>query len=202
MTGVADEQTLNVLDELNVIGSFKYNNGHELSNIMNFKGDWTTQDYLVGDTVVFKNDTYVCIVNTTSQQDPSDDNYWTNITTSRIIFSTSYFYYFGQSYAFANSTTWNIVAFFVYQGSDIDPMTAVDILVSIQSSGVGQFRLYDNTNNNQLCIVSWSSGSLGNPFRVTITSFTNIPTGVADIECQIRRSSGAGNVYVQSTTVR
>lgn len=41
-----------------------------------YQGAWQSQNYVVNDLVTFQGSTYVCIVNTTTSQDPTDSVYW------------------------------------------------------------------------------------------------------------------------------
>lgn len=41
-----------------------------------YQGVWQSQNYVVNDVVTFQGSTYVCIVNTTTSQDPTDSIYW------------------------------------------------------------------------------------------------------------------------------
>ena len=41
-----------------------------------WKGEWTSQNYVVDDAVEYNGSAYMCILNTTSNQDPSNSTYW------------------------------------------------------------------------------------------------------------------------------
>lgn len=44
--------------------------------IGDWKGAWTSQDYVENDAVYFEGSGYICILDTTAQQDPTDPTYW------------------------------------------------------------------------------------------------------------------------------
>ena len=44
--------------------------------IGNWQGAWSMQDYVQNDAVYYQGSAYICILDTTAQQDPTDATYW------------------------------------------------------------------------------------------------------------------------------
>lgn len=47
----------------------------------NWLGPWTAQDYVENDAVYFEGSSFICILDTTAQQDPTDPTYWEQVAT-------------------------------------------------------------------------------------------------------------------------
>ena len=61
------------LDSTSTTGFKWINPGSHLS----FAGDWSSKNYVQDDLVFYNNQSYVCIQNTTANQNPSNSSYWT-----------------------------------------------------------------------------------------------------------------------------
>ncbi len=88
-----------------------------------------------------------------------------------------------HEYIYCKSTSWTIATSFIFEGSFNWKPQRFSVIASLKSAGTGTVRLYDQTNNNEICSIDWTNI----PKHIISTeTFNNIPTKPALIELQYK----------------
>jgi hypothetical protein len=96
-------------------------------------------------------------------------------------------------YMIISSSTFKTFAAFVYEGSNVHPVSEIMAIGSrTGTSGTVYLRLYDVTNSNEIVQVTWTSEDQQ---IITSSSLTNIPTGQAIFEIQAREDGSNGRLW-------
>jgi hypothetical protein len=91
-----------------------------------------------------------------------------------------------QPYSEVTTTSWTALAAMAYEGSSTYPITTMWSVVSLSSTGEGEMRVYDVTNQNTISTANWT-----NPTQhIEIDSVANLPTNNAVFEIQLRKVTG------------
>jgi hypothetical protein len=100
-----------------------------------------------------------------------------------------------------SSTTWTVAATFPFPGTDVVVPTVFSIVGSRDgTTDLAECRLYDATNTNEICYLSWSADVKA---IYSNTSLANIPTSEAMFEVQIKKSSNpASKSRIHSAILR
>jgi len=97
-----------------------------------------------------------------------------------------------------SSASWETICAFIYDGSDNYPVSEFKILASrYGESGLAECRLYDATNDNVIAEMSWTTMTRQ---ILTDSSLTNVPTGQAQFEVQVKEAGSS--VYFWSLQLR
>ena len=102
-----------------------------------------------------------------------------------------------QDYEEEESTSWVVLASFVFPGSDILNATLFEIVASRNgSTGLSACRLFDFTNNNEIAYIEWSSE---NKAKYSDNTLSNLPQSSAIFEVQVKRVTGSKTRFHAST---
>ena len=116
--------------------------------------------------------------------------------TSPIQLKNIFRYGFSFSTASHNSSGFLTISSFAFPGTSVTGVSPskVRIIAYVQSGGdEGEFRLYDKTNSLQICLITFTATA---ETIYSTTSISNIPSGEAIFDFQIRKSVGTGNSKV------
>jgi len=95
-----------------------------------------------------------------------------------------------QGYHGSNSSNWNEILTFYYPGMSLFYPTQFTIVASRSSEhGTSYCRLYDLTNDNDVCSLYWSTCSKN---FYTVSTLVNLPSEEALFEIQIKKGDCAG----------
>lgn len=103
-----------------------------------------------------------------------------------------------QDYEEEESTSWVVLASFVFPGYNILNASLFEIVASRNGdTGLSACRLYDYTNNQQIAYIEWSAEGKD---RYIDTNLTNLPQSSSAIfEVQVKRISGSKTRFHAST---
>lgn len=91
-----------------------------------------------------------------------------------------------HEYIYCKSTSWTIATSFIFEGSFNWQPLKFSVIASLKSTGSGIVRLYDQTNNNEICSIEWTNQ---NKHIASTETFYNIPTAPALIELQYKATT-------------
>lgn len=74
-----DEYTIRIHNQTYIDNQLFFNN-KEILTIMDYKGDYVSQNHEVGDIVFYQGNTYICILNTVSSETPDNTTYWRQLS--------------------------------------------------------------------------------------------------------------------------
>jgi hypothetical protein len=96
-------------------------------------------------------------------------------------------------YMVISSSTFKTFAAFVYEGSNVHPVTEIMAIGSrTGTSGTVYLRLYDVTNSLEIAQVTWTTVDQQ---IITSSSLSNLPTGQAIFEIQAREDGSNGRLW-------
>ena len=92
----------------------------------------------------------------------------------------------GLEYIFNKTTSWAIATSFIFEGSLNWNPKKFSVISSLKDTATGSVRLYDQTNNKEICSIDWTNILKG---IVSTETFNNIPDIPALIEVQYKTDS-------------
>lgn len=120
-----------------------------------------------------------------------------------IIYATSFVEPPSLPYKTADSGTFVICCQFKYPGSNIQGLSQLSLMLSIDGDETGCFQLIDTTNGKiVVAATNWSAGSVDDPITANVTTFTNVPINEAILELVIKKVSGTNNVNIHGMTLK
>ena len=95
-------------------------------------------------------------------------------------------------YIYNKKTDWKVGLTFIYEGSNVWIPKKFSIIASMESSGdIGSARLFDQTNNKEICIITWTNES---KILLSTETFYNLPNTETLIELQFKTSNKKNEV--------
>ena len=89
----------------------------------------------------------------------------------------------GLEYIYNKTISWAVATSFIFEGSLNWVPQKFSVISSLKDTATGSVRLYDQTNNNEICSIDWTNTSKG---IVSTETFSNIPNIPALIEVQYK----------------
>lgn len=74
-----DEYNIRIHNQTYIDNQLFFNN-KEILTIMDYRGDYVSQNYEVGDIVFYQGNTYICILDTVSSETPDNTTYWRQLS--------------------------------------------------------------------------------------------------------------------------
>lgn len=105
----------------------------------------------------------------------------------------------GSGYT-TSSETYETVAKVVFKGTAVEGIPSqVNIIAEVDPERVGYFRIYDYNNSTTICETSFNKDL--NYQTISMTDISNLPTGDAILEIQLKINNNNGNKKVNLQTV-